>query len=73
MIAKEVKLSQIPGRLACQGPVSEGSTSEHSDCGRPDTVLRLDNQSREVRTKTYSGVFFVGYEYHLDSALVKPI
>ena len=37
--------SQIPGQLAHHGPVSERSTSEHSDCGRPETVLRVDNKS----------------------------
>ena len=42
------KSSPIPGRLAYQGPVSEGSTSEHSDSGRPDRVLRVDNKSGEI-------------------------
>ena len=32
--------SPVPGRLAYQGPVSERNTSEHSDSGRPDSVLR---------------------------------
>ena len=32
--------SPVPGRLADQGPVSRRSTSEHSDSGRPDSVLR---------------------------------
>ena len=65
--------SPIPGRLADKGPVSGRSPSEHSDSGRPDSVLRVDNKSGEIRTKTWSSVFlFVGYEYHLDSALVKP-
>ena len=52
--------SPIPGRLADQGPVSERSTSEHSDSDRPDSVLRLDNKSEEIRTKTYSSVFVHG-------------
>ena len=52
--------SPIPGRPAHQGPVSERSTSEHSDRGRPDQVLRVDNKSGEVQTKTYSGVFIRG-------------
>ena len=30
--------SAIPGQLAYQGPVSESSTIEHSDSGRPDPV-----------------------------------
>ena len=52
--------SSIPGRLAHQGRVSERSTSEHSDRGRPDTVLRVDNKSGEVRTQTYPGVLLCG-------------
>ena len=35
-------------------------------------VLGVDNKSGKVRTETYSGVFILGYEYHLDLALVKP-
>ena len=57
---KGSQVSPIPGRLAYQGSVSEGSTSEHSDCGRPDTVLRVDNKSGEVQTQTYSGVLVHG-------------
>ena len=45
--------SPIPGRLVHQGPVSESSTSEHSDRGRPDSVLRVDNKSGEVRTQNH--------------------
>ena len=52
--------SPVPGRLAFQGPVSERSTSEHSDNGRPNSVLRVDNKSGEIRTKTYSTVFVCG-------------
>ena len=37
----------------------------------PDRVLRVDNQS-EVRTRPTQVFPFVGYEYHLDLALVKP-
>ena len=57
---KGSQTSPIPGRLAYQGPVSERSTSEHSDHGRPDTVLRVYNQSRGVQTQTNSGLFFRG-------------
>ena len=63
--------SPIPGRLADQGPVPGGSTSEHPNSGRSDSALRVDNQAREVQTQTHSGFLFVSYEYHLDSALVK--
>ena len=37
--------SPVPGQLAYQGLVSGRSTSEHSDSGRPDPVLRMDNKS----------------------------
>ena len=40
-----------------QGPVPGGGTTELSDLGRPDTVLRVDDQSREVQTQTLSGFF----------------
>ena len=52
--------SPIPGRLADQGSVSGRSTSKHSDSGGPNSVLRVDNKSGEVRTKTYSSVFVCG-------------
>ena len=57
MIVKEVKLmaltrgirySPVSGRQTYQGPVSGRSTSEHSDSGRTDSVLSVDNKSREV-------------------------
>ena len=69
MIVKEVKLmaltrrnqtSPVPGRLADQGPVSGRSTSEHSDSGRSDPVLKVDNKSGEIQSKTYSSVFICG-------------
>ena len=52
--------STVPGRLADQSPVSGRSASKHSDSGRPNSVLRVDNKSGEVRTKTYSSVFVCG-------------
>ena len=54
--------SPLPGRLAYQGPVSGRSTSEHSDSGRSDPVLRVNNKSGEIRTKTYSSVFIRGLQ-----------
>ena len=47
-------------RLADQGPISERSTSKHSDHGRPDPVLGVDNISGKIRTETYSGVLVCG-------------
>ena len=49
--------SPIPGQLADHGPVPGGGTNEHTDRGRPDTALRVDNQSREVGSQTHSGFF----------------
>ena len=70
---KRTQNSPIPGRLADQVPVSGGSPSEHTGSGRPNSVLGVDNKSGKIRTETYSGVFsFMGYKFHLDSALVKP-
>ena len=49
--------SPIPGLLADQVPVSEGSPSEHSGDGRPNPVLEVDNKLEEIRTKP-TQVFF---------------
>ena len=64
--------SPIPGRLADQVPVAGGSPSEHSGGGRPNSVLGLDNKSEKSELKPTQVFSFEGYEYHLDSALVKP-
>ena len=47
---KENQTSSIPGRLTDQGPISERSTNEHSDCGRPESVLRVDNKPGKLQT-----------------------
>ena len=52
--------SPIPGQLADQVPVSGGSPSEHSDSGRPNPVLGVDNKSGKIRTKANSDVFVRG-------------
>ena len=52
--------SPVPGQLAYQGPVSGRSTSENSDSGRADSVLRVDDKSGEIRTKTCLCVFLRG-------------
>ena len=57
---QKTQTSPILGRLADQVPVSGGSPSEHSDGGRPNPVLGLDNKSGKIRTETYSGVFVRG-------------
>ena len=69
---QRTRTSPIPGRLADQVPVSGRSPSEHSDIGRPNPVLGVDNKPGKIRTETYQVFSFVGYEYHLDSALVRP-
>ena len=53
---KRTQNSPIPGQLADQIPVSRGSPSEHSDGGRPNPVLGVDNKSKKIRTETYLGV-----------------
>ena len=50
----------IPLQLTDQVPVSGRSPSEHSGSGRPDSVLRVDNKSGEIRSKTCSSVFVHG-------------
>ena len=57
---KDNQASPVPGRMADQGPVSGRSPSEHSDSGRPDSVLRVDNKSGEILTKTCLSVFVCG-------------
>ena len=69
---QRTQTSPIPGRLADQVPVSGGNPSEHSGIGRPNPVLGLDNKSEKIRTEPTQVFSFVGYEYHLDSALIKP-
>ena len=74
---RRTQTSPIPGQLADQVPVSGGSPSEHSVV---DSVAVVDltqslgwiiNQEKlELNpTQVFS---FVGYEYRLDSALVRP-
>ena len=54
-------------------PQSGGSLSEHSDSGRPNQSLGwIINKKKKKSELKPTQVFFVGYEYHLDSALVKP-
>ena len=62
--------SPVPGRLAYQGPVSGRSTSEHSESGRPDLWWIINQEKSELKpAQVFS---FMGYEYYLDSGLVKP-
>ena len=53
---KGSQASPIPGRLAYRGSVSEGSTVNTQTVVDP-TVLRVDNKSGEIRTRTNSDVF----------------
>ena len=70
-LSRGIRLHQHLDDWLIRAPVSGKSTSKHSDSGGPNSVLRVDNKSGEVRTKTYSMFSFMGYEYHLDLALVK--
>ena len=69
---QRTQTSPIPGRLADQVPVTGGSPSEHSGSGRPSQSLGWIINQEKSELKPTQVFLFVGYEYHLDSALVKP-
>ena len=68
MIVKLVKLMALTRGIRLHqylddwliGPSLRKKHNKHSDSGRPNPVLRLDNKSGEVQTKTYSSVFVCG-------------
>ena len=64
------QISPVPGRLAYRGPVTGRVTTEYTDYGKPNSVLGVDHQSREVKPNQV--FLFMGYKYHIDSSLVKP-
>ena len=68
---QRTQTSPIPGRLADQVPVSGGSPSAQAVVDLTQSLGWIINQEKsELKpTQVFS---FVGYEYHLDSALVKP-
>ena len=57
---KGTQTSPIPGRLADPVCISGKSSSEYKGCGRPNTILGVNNKSGEIRTEAYSGVFICG-------------
>ena len=68
---QRTQTSPIPGRLADQVPVSGRSPSEHSVVDLTQSLGWIINQEKSKLNPTQ--VFsFMGYEYHLDSALVRP-
>ena len=69
---QRTQTSPIPRRLADQVPVSGGSPSEHTGSGRSNSVLGVDHNQEKSELNPTQVFSFVGYEYHLDSALVKP-
>ena len=69
---QRTQTSPIPGRLADQVPVSGGSPSEHIGSGRSNSVLGVDHKPGKSELNSSQVFSFMGYEYHLDSALVKP-
>ena len=64
--------SPVPGRLADQGPVSGRSKSEHKTVVDHTQSLGWIINQEKSKLKPTQVFSFVGYEYHLDSALVKP-
>ena len=81
MIVKEVKLMALSRGLRIHQYLDDWlirSQSQEEAQVNTQAVVELTqslgwiiNQEKS-RTETYSGFSFVGYEYHLDSALVKP-
>ena len=55
-----VRLHQYLDDWLIRAPSQEEAQENTQDSIRSDTVLRVDNQSREVRTQTYSGIFVRG-------------
>ena len=68
---QRTQTSPIPGRLADQVPVSGESPSEHTGSGRSNSVLGVDHIPGKSELNPSQVFSFVGYEYHLHSALVK--
>ena len=66
------KDTSMSGRLADQGSISGGVISQHKSGGRPNRISRLDDKSGQIGIDSNSSMLFYGYEYHLNSALVKP-
>ena len=64
MIVKEVKLMALSRGIRLHQYLDDWLSG-------PNTVLRVDNKSGEVQTKAKM-FSFMAYEYHLDSALIKP-
>ena len=64
MIVKEVKLMALTRGIRLHQYLDNwlirAQCQEHSDSGRPDSVLRVDNKSGEIQTKTYSSIFVRG-------------
>ena len=72
-LLKGFRLNQYLDDWLIRSPVSGGIPSEHSGSGRPNPFLGVDNKFFFKSELKLTQVFlFVGYKYHLDSALVKP-
>ena len=72
---ESIRASLIPGEWrSCQTCQTRTFSFPSSNLKEvPDTVLRVDNKSGEVRTLPTQVFPFVGYEFHLDLALVNPL
>ena len=69
---QRTQTSPIPGQLADQVPVSGRNPSEHTGSGRSNSILGVDHKPGKSELISSQVFSFVDYEYHLDSALVKP-
>ena len=69
---ESIRASLIPGEwVSCQKHTFSSPSSKLEEV--PDTVLRVDNKSGEVQPQPTQVFPFVGYEFHLDLALVIPL
>ena len=72
---ESIRASLIPGEwVSCQTCRTRTVSFPSSKLKEvPDTVLSVDNKSGEVRTQPTQVFTFMGYEFHLDLALVNPL
>ena len=65
---ESIRTSLIPGEWVSLVPVSRGSPSEQSGSGSLGWIINQEKSG----LKSTQVLLCVGYEYHLDSGLVKP-
>ena len=71
---QRIQTPSVPGQLAHWGSILKRCITEYKDHCEPDRVLGVENQSRQEKSDMIPTqvIYFVHYEYHLDSSLIKP-